>query len=29
MFLLVSYDICDIKRLPKVAKLMEAYGVRV
>lgn len=29
MFLLVSYDICNIKRLPKVAKLMEAYGVRV
>ncbi|MEI6758520.1 MAG: CRISPR-associated endonuclease Cas2 [Chlorobium sp.] len=29
MFLLVSYDICDIKRLPKVAKLMEGYGVRV
>ena len=29
MFLLVSYDICDVKRLPKVAKLMEAYGVRV
>ncbi|NTV45691.1 MAG: CRISPR-associated endonuclease Cas2 [Chlorobiales bacterium] len=27
--MLVSYDICDIKRLPKVAKLMEAYGVRV
>lgn len=29
MFLLVSYDICDKKRLPKVAKLMEGYGVRV
>ncbi|TLU55146.1 MAG: CRISPR-associated endonuclease Cas2 [Chlorobium sp.] len=27
--MLVSYDICDIKRLPKVAKLMEGYGVRV
>lgn len=29
MFLLVSYDISDKKRLPKVAKLMEGYGVRV
>jgi CRISPR-associated protein Cas2 len=29
MFMLVSYDICDPKRLPKVAKLMEGYGVRV
>ncbi|ABL66072.1 CRISPR-associated protein, Cas2 family [Chlorobium phaeobacteroides DSM 266] len=27
--MLVSYDICDIKRLPRVAKLMEGYGVRV
>jgi CRISPR-associated protein Cas2 len=29
MFLLISYDICDPKRLPKVAKLMEGYGERV
>lgn len=29
MFMLVSYDIRDIKRLPKVAKLMEGYGDRV
>jgi len=29
MFVLVSYDICDPKRLPKVAKLLEGYGVRV
>lgn len=29
MFFLVSYDICDPKRLPKVAKLLEGYGVRV
>jgi len=29
MFFLVSYDICDTKRLPKIAKLMERYGVRV
>ncbi|NTU52819.1 MAG: CRISPR-associated endonuclease Cas2 [Chlorobiaceae bacterium] len=29
MFLLISYDICDTKRLPKVAKLLEGYGNRV
>jgi CRISPR-associated protein Cas2 len=29
MFMLVSYDICHPKRLPKVAKLLESYGVRV
>jgi len=29
VFFLVSYDICDPKRLPKVAKLMEGYGSRV
>jgi CRISPR-associated protein Cas2 len=29
MFMLVSYDICDPKRLPKVAKLLEGYGNRV
>ncbi|MCW8797041.1 MAG: CRISPR-associated endonuclease Cas2 [Chlorobium sp.] len=29
MFLLVSYDICDPKRLQRVAKLMERYGSRV
>ncbi|NEX12783.1 MAG: CRISPR-associated endonuclease Cas2 [Prosthecochloris sp.] len=29
MFLLISYDIANNKRLPKVAKLMERYGERV
>ena len=29
MFLLVSYDICNSKRLQRVAKLMERYGSRV
>lgn len=29
MFFLISYDIADDKRLPKVAKLMERYGRRV
>ena len=29
MFLLVSYDICDPKRLPRVANLLESYGIRV
>lgn len=29
MFLLVSYDICNTKRLQRVAKIMERYGSRV
>ena len=29
MWVLVIYDICDEKRLNKVAKLMESYGQRV
>lgn len=29
MHWLVIYDICDPKRLRKVAKIMEAFGIRV
>ncbi|MBT8763529.1 CRISPR-associated endonuclease Cas2 [Desulfohalobiaceae bacterium Ax17] len=29
MWILVIYDICDEKRLNKVARLMESYGQRV
>jgi CRISPR-associated protein Cas2 len=29
MFILVCYDVCDSRRLRRVAKLLEGYGQRV